>query len=84
MLYRLLIAFLAALPTTVQPAFAQSPGLQGAEGSKMREQEWRIPAAGGSPLMIATVFRPPGDGRAPLAVINHGSDRKSTRLNSSH
>ncbi len=77
MLHRLLIAFLAALPTAVQPAFAQSPGLQGAEGSKMREQEWRIPAAGGSPLMIATVFRPPGDGRAPLAVINHGSPDNS-------
>lgn len=73
MLQRLLIAFLAVLPATVQAACAQSPGLQGAEGSKMREQEWRIPAAGGSPLMIATVFRPPGDARAPLAVINHGS-----------
>jgi dienelactone hydrolase len=55
------------------PAFAQARGPQGPESGRMREQEWRIPAAGGSPLMVATVFRPPGDGRAPLVVINHGS-----------
>jgi len=39
----------------------------------MREQEWRIPAAGGLPLMVATVFRPPGEARSPLVVMNHGS-----------
>ena len=72
-----LAATLAATPDVIAPASAQSPGLQGAEGSKMREQEWRIPAAGGSPLMVATVFRPPGNARAPLAVINHGSPDKS-------
>jgi dienelactone hydrolase len=55
------------------PAFAQSAGPQGVKSGQMREQEWRIPAAGGSPLMIATVFRPPGEGRAPLVVMNHGS-----------
>src|SRR5436853_4316950 len=55
------------------PAHAQSPGPHGAESGKMREQEWRIPAAGGSPLMQATVFRPPGEARAPLVVMNHGS-----------
>jgi dienelactone hydrolase len=55
------------------PAFAQAPGPQAAEGGRMREQEWRIPAAGGSPLMVATVFRPAGEARAPLVVVNHGS-----------
>ncbi len=54
------------------PALAQSPGPQGSEGSKMREQEWRIPGPGGS-LMVATVFRPAGSARTPLMVMNHGS-----------
>ncbi len=55
------------------PAFAQSPGPQGAEGGTMREQDWRIPTASGALLMDSTVFRPPGNARAPLVVINHGS-----------
>jgi dienelactone hydrolase len=63
----LLLAFVVACP-----AFAQSPGPQGAESGKMREQEWRIPGPGGA-LMDATVFRPPGEARAPLVVVNHGS-----------
>jgi dienelactone hydrolase len=54
------------------PALAQSPGPQGPEGSKMREQEWRIPGPNGS-MMVATVFRPPGAAKAPLMVMNHGS-----------
>jgi dienelactone hydrolase len=58
------------------PALAQSPGPQGPEDSKMREQEWRIPGPGGV-LMDATVFRPPGNARAPLMVMNHGSPAAS-------
>jgi dienelactone hydrolase len=52
-------------------AAAQSPGLQ--SGAGKREQEWRIPTANGALLMDSTVFRPPGGGRHPLVVINHGS-----------
>lgn len=59
------------------PALAQSAGPQGPEGSKMREQEWRIPGPGGV-LMDATVFRPPGNARAPLMVMNHGSPASSS------
>jgi len=58
------------------PALAQSPGPQGSEGGKMREQEWRIPGPGGV-LMDATVFRPPGNAKAPLMVMNHGSPASS-------
>jgi len=54
------------------PAFAQAPGPQGAESGPMREQEWRIPGPGGV-LMQTIVFRPSGEGRAPLVVVNHGS-----------
>ncbi|MGZ5903094.1 MAG: alpha/beta hydrolase family protein [Reyranella sp.] len=62
----------------VVPAFAQSPGPQDAERSTNREQVWRIPAAGGSPLMLSTVMRPKGEARAPLVVINHGSPAESS------
>jgi dienelactone hydrolase len=57
---------------------AQSPGPQGAESGRMREQEWRIPTASGALLMDATVFRPPGEVKAPMVVINHGSPADSS------
>src|SRR5262245_47935012 len=71
----LLLALLALLAEGT--AVAQSAGPQGAEGGRMREREWRIPGPGRT-LMVATVFRPPGDGRAPLAVLNHGSPADSS------
>lgn len=37
-----------------------------------REEIVRVPGPGGANL-IATVIRPPGEARAPLVVINHGS-----------
>lgn len=37
-----------------------------------REEIVRVPGPGGASL-IATVIRPPGEARAPLVVINHGS-----------
>src|SRR5882757_5450559 len=37
-----------------------------------REQVVRIPGPGGV-SMVATVMRPPGEQRRPLAIINHGS-----------
>ena len=60
------------------PALAQTAGPQGAESGKMREQEWRIPTASGALLMDATVFRPPGEAKAPVVVINHGSPADSS------
>ena len=55
------------------PALAQTPGPQGGEGQHMRAQEWRIPSASGSVLLDSTLFRPPGEGKHPLMVMNHGS-----------
>jgi dienelactone hydrolase len=54
------------------PSFAQLHGPQGSESGPLREQEWLIPGPGGA-LMDATVFRPHGQARAPLVVVNHGS-----------
>lgn len=72
---RLLATILVGCVST--SAFAQSIGPQGAEGPRMREREWRIPATSGSPLMATMVFRPPGEAKAPLLVMNHGSPANS-------
>jgi dienelactone hydrolase len=60
------------------PALAQQAGPQGSDGARMREQDWRVPTASGGLLMDTTVFRPPGDGPFPLAVVNHGSPADSS------
>jgi len=41
-----------------------------------REEVVRIPASGTT--LIATVMRPPGDDRRPLAIINHGSPAEAS------
>ncbi len=45
---------------------------QAADRDTTREEVIRIPTVGGA-SMLATVMRPPGEQRRPLAVINHGS-----------
>src|SRR4051812_49462350 len=50
-----------------------SSGPQGPEEGVIRRQSWLIPAQDLSTMMWTTVFRPPGNGPFPLAVINHGS-----------
>jgi dienelactone hydrolase len=44
----------------------------GEASAQTREQVIRIPTVGGV-SMLATVMRPPGEQRRPLAIINHGS-----------
>ena len=56
-----------------------SIGPQGAEEGVIRRQTWLIPAQDRSTLMWTTVFRPPGDGPFPLAVVNHGSTHNELR-----
>lgn len=72
----LLLAAPAALAQPVKPTPALPAGPRGGEGRIAREQEWRIPAPSGAPLMDATVMRPPGEERAPLVVINHGPPKE--------
>jgi dienelactone hydrolase len=50
-----------------------SIGPQGPEEGVIRRQSWLIPAQDRATMMKTTVFRPPGAGPFPLAVINHGS-----------
>lgn len=65
-------ALLAAM-TLVGDASAQGLGPQGGEIGDNREQVWKIPSADASRPMLTTVFRPPGEQRRPLAILNHGS-----------
>jgi dienelactone hydrolase len=45
----------------------------------IRRQAWLIPAQDRTTLMWTMVYRPPGDGPFPLAVINHGSTQSELR-----
>ncbi|MGL4496926.1 MAG: alpha/beta hydrolase family protein, partial [Beijerinckiaceae bacterium] len=57
-----------------QPDPAFKPGPASPEGQRMREQFWLVPAGdNGNTLMWTTLFRPPGAGPFPLAVLNHGT-----------
>src|SRR6185436_2414607 len=71
---------LMMLVFSVEPARAQnSSGPQGPEEGVIRRQSWLIPAQDRSTMMWTTVFRPPGNGPFPLAVINHGSTQNELR-----
>jgi dienelactone hydrolase len=71
---KLLCALLMMLVFDAKPSRAQnSIGPQGPEQGVIRRQAWLIPAQDRSTLMWTTLYRPPGAGAFPLAVINHGS-----------
>lgn len=64
---------LLAIATLASGASAQGLGPQGGEIGDNREQIWKIPSADAGRPMLTTVFRPPGEQRRPLAILNHGS-----------
>jgi dienelactone hydrolase len=66
---------MAAAAFVLLPALAAAqPGPVGAPEGRWRAQVHRVPFdATGSLLLVTRVCRPPGEARAPLAVINHGS-----------
>jgi hypothetical protein len=71
---KLLCGLLMMLVFSSESARTQkSSGPQGPEEGVIRRQSWLIPAEDLSTMMWTTVFRPPGAGPFPLAVINHGS-----------
>ena len=67
-----MLALLTAL-TLTSGALAQGLGPQGGEIGANREQVWKIPSADAGRPMLTTVFRPPGEQRRALAILNHGS-----------
>lgn len=62
----------SSAPTVV---WTGKPGPQGPEEGPLRRQFWQVssPVAGQAPLK-ATVYRPPGEGPFPLAVVSHGGN----------
>jgi len=54
-------------------------GAQGAEGSPNRKQQWLVPTPDPNVGSHALLFRPPGDGPFPLALIAHASTQNELR-----
>jgi len=71
----------AAATLFAASARAAAPGPEGPERGRLREQVFRVPIAvrgqDAPLLLVATVFRPPGPGPFPLALVNHGSPRSA-------
>src|SRR5438132_1340895 len=70
----LLFALVLVAALGVKAAFAQPAlGAQGAEGEPHRLQQWLVPSPDPITAAHAVLFRPPGEGPFPLAVIAHAS-----------
>jgi dienelactone hydrolase len=54
-------------------------GAQGAEGEPNRRQQWLMPSPDPAVAARAVLFRPPGDGPFPLALIAHASTQNALR-----
>jgi dienelactone hydrolase len=54
-------------------------GAQGAEGEPYRLQQWLLPSPDPDTPAHAILFRPPGDGPFPLALIAHASTQNVLR-----
>ncbi|MBM3527830.1 MAG: peptidase [Alphaproteobacteria bacterium] len=52
---------------------------RGPDGEVIRDRPWLVPAQDGVTMMRTAVFRPPGPGPFPLAVIAHGSTQNELR-----
>ena len=72
------VVFLAvpgATTGSAQPTF----GPQGAEGEPNRLQQWLVPSPDPATPAHAVLFRPPGDGPFPLALIAHATTQNVLR-----
>src|SRR5438445_6060914 len=54
-------------------------GAQGGEGEPNRMQQWLVPTPSTDTASHAVLFRPPGDGPFPLAVIAHATTQNVLR-----
>jgi dienelactone hydrolase len=70
-----LVAALGVKAASAQPAL----GAQGAEGEPLRLQQWLVPSPDPVTAAHAVLFRPPGAGPFPLAVIAHASTQNVLR-----
>jgi dienelactone hydrolase len=70
-----LVAVLGVQAAAAQPGF----GAQGEEGEPHRRQQWRVPSPEPDTAARAVLFRPPGEGPFPLAVIAHATTQNVLR-----
>ena len=70
-----LLAALAAPAATAQSRF----GPQGGEAAPNRKQQWLMPSPDPDTAAHAVLFRPPGEGPFPLALIAHASTQSAVR-----
>jgi dienelactone hydrolase len=76
----LLVALIVVAALGVKAASAQPAlGAQGAESEPNRLQQWLVPTPDPATAARAVLFRPPGDGPFPLAVIAHASTQNVLR-----
>jgi dienelactone hydrolase len=77
---RMLWVFLALGAVSLPAVAAQGQfGAQGAEGQPNRKQQWLVPSPNPDIAAHALLFRPPGDGPFPLALIAHRSAPDAVR-----
>jgi dienelactone hydrolase len=77
LLRALFLPFLLAALWPQTAAAEESFGPQGAEGAPNRVQAWLVPSGDPNLAAHAILFRPPGDGPFPLAVIAHASTQNT-------
>jgi dienelactone hydrolase len=75
----LIAALVLAVLGVKTGAAQQNLGAQGAEGEPNRLQQWLVPSPDPGLPSHAVLFRPPGDGPFPLALMAHASTQNVLR-----
>jgi dienelactone hydrolase len=79
-LFKALCVLIALTSVCIHSVAAQPQfGAQGAEGEPNRKQQWLLPTPDPAGAAHAVLFRPPGDGPFPLALIAHASTQNVLR-----
>jgi dienelactone hydrolase len=74
------LCIVIGLGSLIAQAEAQTHfGAQAIEGSPDRSQQWLVPSPDRTTAAHAILFRPPGDGPFPLAIIAHASTQNNLR-----
>jgi dienelactone hydrolase len=78
-LFKTLCVLLALGALHAPPAAAQGLGAQAAEGEPDRRQQWLVPSSDSAIAAHAILFRPPGEGPFPLAIVAHATSQNVLR-----
>src|SRR3979409_976749 len=79
-LFKTMCVLLALGALLAQPAAAQvALGAQGQEGEPGRRWQWLAPSPDSAVAAHAILFRPPGEGPFPLAIVAHATSQNVLR-----